>query len=166
LPRSFVAAAADPAARIAVRVEELPEPGPGVLLVHFVPAYRAQNGPDAIAEALAAGERVVVSADARTAIAAAHANGHTVVPDETIPPTDAVLAVAGVTEAEALAVETLPAERVPKRLRKAARAGATRGVVGVDLGTPREQYIPWRAGETLEIPGARGRTATLALVQD
>ena len=183
VPRSFVAAATDPAARITVRVEELGhETGPGVLLVQIVPDMDVIDGPVAVAERLAAGERVTVGAEARTAIAEAHANGHTVLPHPSLSLSDAVLAVAGVAEASridasdirpreaeidgSVVVEGVPADRVPKWLRKAARAGATRGVIGLDLGTPREQYLPWRAGEKVAIPAARGRTATLALAQD
>ena len=189
VPRSFVSAAASGSARIAVSMEEQGhESCPGVLVVQIVPGIDVRDGPRTVAERLGAGERVTLRADlaadpsARTAIAEAHASGHTVIPAETVPLTDAVSAVAGLTEARRidgsairareaeiggdLLVEGVPADRVPKWLRKAARSGATRGVVGLDLGTPREQYLPWRAGEQVAIPGARGRTATLALVQD
>jgi hypothetical protein len=167
VPRSFVTAAADAGARIAVRVEELGD-AEGVLIV--APAtlsqYDHRIGGLSATAAVAAGERVTIAADlasdaeARTAIAAAHEAGHTVLPHPSLSLSDAVLAVAGVAEAP---VETVPAERVPKLIRK---ANATRGVIGLDLGTPREQYMPWRAGERVEIPGARGRRATLVLVQD
>lgn len=167
--RSFVSAAASATARIAVTVEELTdEIAPGVLLTHLAHRIGGLDGTGAVAEALARGERVEIGLDdpaARTAIAAAHANGHTVLPAATVPVGDAVLAVAGVAEPLEL-IESVPAERIPKLLRRASRAGATRAVIALDQGTPREQYLPWRAGEALEIPGARGRTATVVLVQD
>ena len=34
-----------------------------------------------------------------------------------------------------------------------------RGVVGLDVGGPREQFMPWRAGEATTIPDARRRWA-------
>jgi hypothetical protein len=185
VPRSFVTAAASPSARIAVRVEELGhEACPGVLVVHVSKEMHHIGAQDVtrVSAALARGERVEVDVGAGSAIVAAHAAGHTVLPAETGPLSDAVLVAAGLTEARRIdgsgirasegdlelpaLIEGAPADRVPKWLRKAARAGASRGVVGLDLGTPREQYLPWRAGERLEIQGARGRTATLALVQD
>jgi hypothetical protein len=203
LPRSFAAALADASARISVRVEELAdETAPGVLVV--APAQLGQvrghirrkdgpvtgTDPDSVTGALQEGRRVTLRVDlatdagARTAIAAAHDAGHTVLPAPGLSPNAAVLAVAGIANAETVIdaaalrpreadldahtalIEGAPADRVPKWLRKAARSGHTRGVVGLDLDTEREQFLPWRAGETIEVPGARGRRATLVLVQD
>ena len=190
LPRPLVAELAEPGARIEVAVEELTgEPAPGVLVVDPQPAEAAPTDAGAVAEALAAGRRVTLRADlaadaaARAAIEAAHAAGHTVLPAPDLAPVPAAMAVAGLAEAETVAggaalrpreveltgpslVTGVPAVRVPKWLRKAARSGLLRGVIGLDLGTPREQYVPWQAGGPIEIPGARGRTATLVLAQD
>ncbi|HEX8052222.1 MAG TPA: DUF371 domain-containing protein [Thermoleophilaceae bacterium] len=210
--RSFVAAAASEA-RIAVRVEELAhETAPGVLVVAPAPApasgapaedlgqvrghIRPKDGPvlrtdpNSVTRALQEGQRVTLcvdlatDAEARTAIAQAHAAGHTVLPAPTLSLNDAVLAVAGIANAElqmdgaelrpreaeldarTALIANAPADRVPKWLRKATRSGHTRGVIGLDLGTEREQFVSWRAGEAVEVPGARGRTATLVLVQD
>jgi hypothetical protein len=93
------------------------------------------------------------------AVAAAHDAGHSVLPHPSLEGVAAVLAVAGAPGAEV--VEDLPAERVAKLLR---RSGAERAVIALDQGTPREQFLPWRAGETPDIPGARGRRATVAIV--
>ena len=157
LPRSFVAALTDPTARIAVAVEELRgERAPGVLVVS--PA--AADAPEATGQSLQRGERVTVGPDARDVIAAAHDAGHTVLPQAGLPADEAIRAIA---PGAAEVVQDVPAERVAKLLRK---SGAARAVIALDHGTPREQYLPWRAGETPDIPGARGRTATLALVQE
>jgi hypothetical protein len=159
LPRSFVAQIADGGALVALRVEELPEEAaPGVLVVS--PDAAGSGAPADAARALARGERVTVGPDATSVIAAAHDAGHTVLPEPGLPLDEAVRALA---PGEAELVERVPAERVAKLLR---RSGAARAVIALDHGTPREQYVAWRAGETPEIPGARGRTATLALVQD
>jgi hypothetical protein len=159
VPRSFVALLANSSSRIAARVEELAdETAPGVLVVDPRRAIRAQDRP--VAEMLARGERVTVGADETSVIAAAHEAGHTVLPAPSLPLRDAVQAVAGTADAELM--HGVPAERVAKLLRT---SGAARAVIALDHGTPREQYLHWRAGETPQIPGARGRTATLALVQ-
>ena len=157
LPRPFVAELANTAAPITIAVEELgDEPAPGVLVVS--PA--AAGAPEAAAQSLERGGRVTVGPDAREVIAAAHDAGHTVLPSAGLALGEAIRALApGAVEV----VERVPAERVAKLLR---RSGAERAVIALDHGTPREQYLPWRAGETPSIPGARGRTATLALVQE
>jgi hypothetical protein len=137
--------------------------------------------------ALREGRRVTLRADlerpeARAAIAAAHEAGATVLPSPGLSVGDAVLAVAGIARAgctqidgrdsrprdvdwdavSSLLVTDARAERVPKWLRRAARARLDRGAMALDPGTPREQYLPWRAGEAIE---ARGARATLALAQ-
>ena len=161
LPRPLVAALAQPGAPVALRVAELPgEPAPGVLVA----------GP-------------ADDDDARAAVLAAHAAGTTVLPAPGLPPAGAVLAVAGMAGAGCthidgrenrprdvdwdaagdLLIADAPAERIPKWLRRAERDGRTRGAIGLDIGTPREQYLPWRAGEPLELP--RGSRAALALAQ-
>jgi hypothetical protein len=164
LSRSFVAALADPAARIAVTVEPVDEAAPGVLVVHLVDvegAIRPKGRPGEVPEALARGERVEIAADgaARGIIRAAHDAGHTVVPAPGTPPLAAVTAVGGLAP-DAEVVTGVPAERL-ERLLKA--TGAARGAIVLDPGTPREQYLPWRRGEKLEIPGARGRGAAFAV---
>lgn len=106
-------------------------------------------------------EVLVATGTDPAAVAAAHTAGHTVLPADGLPPRAAVLAVAGDPDAELH--EDLPAEAVAKLLR---RSGASRAVIALDQGTPREQYLPWRAGETPSIPGARGRRATIALVYE
>ena len=161
LPRSLIAELADPGARIALRVEELAhEHAPAVLV--------------AGAEA---------GAEARAAVAAAHRAGATVLPSPGLAPGDAVLAVAGIARAGcteidgrekrprdvdwdrvgSVLVTDAPSERLPKWLRRAARAGLTRGAIGLDLGTPREQFIGWWDEAPVEVQ--RGRTVTLALAQ-
>ncbi len=156
LPRPLVAALADEDARISVSVEELAGEGaPGVLMVS--PA--ASGAPADTASSLERGQRVTVGSDATSVIAAAHDAGHTVLPEPGLALHEAIRALA---PGEAELVENVPAERVAKLLRK---SGAARAVMALDHGSPREQYLPWRAGETPDIPGARGRTATLALIQ-
>jgi hypothetical protein len=173
LPRSLVAELAREGARIAVWIQELvDEPAPAVLVVDIVPGT-GRSG--AVTAALR---------EARAAIAAAHEAGHTVLPHPDLPPSDAVLAVAGIAAAGATEIDArtqrprdvewdaidcalvsnVPADRLDKWLRRAERAGASRGVIGLDVGTPREQFIPWKPGEQIDIPGARGRTAALALI--
>ena len=135
-------------------------------------------------EALGVGQRValVTKPDDEAAaglIAAAHDGGHDVLPAPGLEPRDALFAVAGLdpgraTEvdarehrpgdtpwADATVVANIPADRLSAWLDAAADAGAARGVVGLDVGTPREQFLAWRAGEQVEVPGARGRTAML-----
>lgn len=184
VPRSFVVALADASARIGVTVEELAgEHGPGVLVV--APGRGGQ--PVDVAAGLRGGRRITLRADlerreTRAAIAAAHDMGATVLPSPGLSVGDAVLAVAGIARAgcaeidgrtsrprdvdwegvASLLVTDAPAERVPKWLRRAARAGLTRGAIALDPGTPREQYLPWRAGEPFDGGGAR---AALALAQ-
>jgi hypothetical protein len=142
-----------------------------------------------VTAALRESRRVTLTADldtdaeARAAIAAAHRAGHTVLPSPTLPLPDAVLAVAGIGAAGCTTIDAraqrpqdvewdaidgalvsgVKADRAHKWLRRAERAGASHGVIGLDLGTPREQFVSWRPGEQPEIPGARGRTATIAV---
>jgi hypothetical protein len=179
LPRSFVAALRAPAAQIAVSIEPLAgEPGPGVLvvqpagtsdLVDIEPHIPAQSRPVAqkdVAAALSAGERVTLTADlaadaeARAAIHAAHDAGHTVLPAHDLALSAAVRAVAGLPPTTEVTTD-LRAEALSSRL--AAVDPPARGAVVLDPGTPREQYLPWRSGQRLEIPGARGRTAAFAV---
>ncbi|MDQ3935984.1 MAG: DUF371 domain-containing protein [Actinomycetota bacterium] len=181
LPRSFVTALADPAARIAFTVEERGG-GPalpgvlGVRLIRFThdgeqkgsiarPEVRSPLDDAALGrarEALAAGRRVELVADfaedprAKELVRWAWRDGHTVLPAPGLPLDAAVLAAAGL---ESGRVETdVPAEGLARRLR-----GAVHGAIVLDPGTPREQYLPYRAGEPLEIPGARGRRAAFAV---
>lgn len=163
LPRSFVAALSDGTARIGIRVEpSASAAGPGVLVVRGVGGIctdiRGKRRPVDVAEALARGERVEF-AGPREVIDAAHDAGHTVLPAPGLAPADAVRAVAGL-DPDAEVTEGIRAEELPRLLE---RSGATRGAIALDHGTPREQYLPWRAGERLEIPGARGRRAAFVV---
>jgi hypothetical protein len=175
LPRSFVEELARPSARIAVRIElSAAAAGPGVLVVHpLAPEelgridtdIRGKNDPEEVAGALEDGRQVALVADlaedaaARAAIHAAHDAGHTVLPAPGVSLVAAVQAVGGLGPGAEL-VEGVPAERLQRRLDQAA---GVRGAVVLDPGTPREQYLPWRSGDKLEIPGARGRTAAFAV---
>lgn len=167
LPRSFVAALTDPSARIAVSVEVAGETAPGVLVVHppdlvdIVRDIAVQDPPGEVAEALARGERVEIAADGdgRSAIRAALDAGHTVIPAPHVPLAAAVRAAGGLA-ADAEVTTDVPAGQLERRLKA---TGAARGAVVLDPGTPREQYLPWRRGERLDIPGARGRTAAFAV---
>jgi hypothetical protein len=185
LPRPLVAELARPGAPIALTVEELPgEAAPAVLVIE--PAERGEPDPAAIARALREGRRAALRADlAHPAIpailSAADAVGATVLPHPGLPPPEAALAVAGIAKPElevdgqavrardvswhgagSLLVTDAPAERLPKWLRRAERAGMRSGAIALDPGTPREQYVPWRAGEPVE---SRARRVTLALTQ-
>jgi hypothetical protein len=169
LPRSFVAELARPSARIAVRIEELAEAaGPGVLVVQpelgsLSADIRGKPSPVEIADALAAGRRVTLVADlakdaeAREAIHAAHDAGHTVLPAPGLSLLDAVRAVGGFAP-DTEVTEDVPAETLARSLE-----GAERAAIVLDPGTPREQFLAWRSGQPLEIPGARGRTAAFAV---
>ncbi|HEX8066427.1 MAG TPA: DUF371 domain-containing protein [Thermoleophilaceae bacterium] len=142
--------------------------------------------------ALDAGGRVALrrgpgdDALAAELVASAHDRGHDVLPAAGLDPIDSVLAVLGAAAAGheeldarsarprdlaaagagCVVVAGLPADRAARWLRQAERAGAARAAIGLDLGTPREQYLAWRPGGDLAIPGARGRTATVAIVLD
>lgn len=168
LARSFVAALADAGARMAVTVRELEDSAaPGVLVVHaddasgVEVAMRTKLRTVDIAEALERGERVEVAADAegRSATRAAHEAGHTVIPAPGLPLSAAVRAVGALAPGTEVTTD-VRAEQL-ERLLKA--TGAARGIVVLDPGTPREQYLPWRRGTKLEIPGARGRRAAFAV---
>lgn len=169
LARSFAAALADPAARLAVRVESLADQAaPGVLVAHpddLSSGLKDRIGTKVrtldVAEALARGERIEIAADeeGRRAIRAAHDAGHTVIPAPDLPLSAAVRAVGALTPGTEVTTDA-PAERL-ERLLKA--TGATRGAVVLDPGTPREQYLPWRRDRSLAIPGARGRRAAFAV---
>ena len=158
LARSFVAALADAGARVAVAVAPVDEPAPGVLVVHpeGVPAE-----PPAVAAALARGERVEIAADeeGRAAIRAAHEAGHTVIPAPGTSVGAAVRAAGGLAPG-AEVITDVRAEQL-ERLLKA--TGAAWGAVVLDPGTPREEYLAWRRGRRLAIPGARGRSAAFAV---
>jgi hypothetical protein len=168
LPRSFVAELARAGARIAVGISLLAEAaGPGVLVVRPAPGGNPVDAAG-VAAALAAGERVTLTADlaaaeARAAIHAAHDAGHTVLPAPGLSPNAAVEAVAGLAPG-AHVTEGARAETLGRRL--TAIDGPARGAVVLDPGTPREQYLPWRSGQRLEIPGARGRTAAFAVAPE
>ena len=141
LPRPFVALLADAGARITLTVELVADAtGPGVLVVRL----------DDLSDA-----------HARAAIHAAHDAGDTVLPAPGLALADAVRAVGGLAP-DAEVTEDVPADALPGRLEKAAKAGATRGAIVLDPGTPREEWLGWRAGEKPRIPGARGRRAAFA----
>ena len=190
LDRELVAALAVAGAVVSIRFATLDEPSPGALIVgrsetrlDTFGAYSDQKCPTADLElrspvsadaaerarsALADGARVSLTAsvddeNAAALIADAHDAGHDVLPAEGLEPAEAVRAVAGL-GGDAI-IETMPAERAEKWLRRAARAGATNGAIGLDPGTPREQFLRWRAGDDLDIPGARGRRAIVAVDQ-
>lgn len=173
LARSFVAALTEPGARIAVTVEERAgETGPGVLVLRAGEDRAPPGGIAAvsgeiaaasgeIAAALAGGRRVELAAqDADPGIVrAAHEAGHAVIPAPGLPLGAAVRAVGGLPP-ECELVEGVRAEQLERRLE---RTGAERGAVVLDPGTPREEFLVWRRGEPLEIPGARGRRAAFAV---
>ncbi|HEX8743984.1 MAG TPA: DUF371 domain-containing protein [Thermoleophilaceae bacterium] len=177
LARDFVAELAKPGARIALSVEPTGERGPGVLVVEPAATGEAAAGEaaaavadgraalSAVAQALAAGRRVTLRADladaaARAAIRAAHDAGHTVLPAPGLALADALRASGGLAPA-AEVVAGVPAESLARRLR-----GAGRAAIALDPGTPREQFVYWRSGERLALPGARGRRAALAVEAD
>jgi hypothetical protein len=190
LDRELVARLASSDAVVEIRFRSLDEIAPGTLIVGL-PGVSADGGPidvdsrgekaprpdlelrsplgDAdVARALEAlddARRVSVTAslddgDAIALVAAAHDAGHDVLPAEGLDPNDAALAVAGIDPASATVAAGVPADRVGTWLRKA--VVAERGAILLDPGTPREQVIPWGAGERPRIPGARGRTAVVA----
>ena len=112
------------------------------------------------------GERVEAGWDP-SLVAAAHDAGHTVLPTPGLPPVIAAVVVAGV-PAERLRVGgsgraepgttrvivDIPGDRVERAVR-----GAQRALIALDPGTPREQFLPWRAGEPLRIDGGGRRRA-------
>jgi hypothetical protein len=169
LPRSFVQELARPSARISVRIESLTgSAGPGVLVVQpdvgsLSTDIRGKWSPVEVADAMEAGRRVTLVADlakdaeAREAIQAAQDAGHTVLPAPGLSLPDAVRAVGGLAPG-AEVIEDVPAESLARRLE-----GAERAAICLDPGTPREEYLHWRSGQALEIPGARGRTAAFAV---
>jgi hypothetical protein len=191
LDRELVAALASSDAVVEIRFRALDEPSPGALIVGLTGGserrlntfgrYGDQNASDVdlairspleeadvekAQQTLGAGGRVSLIASvgddpvATALVAAAHDAGHDVLPAAGLDPRDAALAVAGIDPASATVAAGVPADRVGAWLRKA--VVAERGALLLDPGTPREQVMPWRAGEELRVPGARGRTAVVA----
>jgi len=137
-----------------------------------------------IEQALDRGHRVGLcaqlhsDADAVAVVARAHDTGHTVLPAPGLPPLASSLAAAGVSIAGLSIVDgraragRLKAGtcRVALNVRGDRVAawflGADRGLVALDLGTPREEYRPWRAGSPFELPGGRTRTALVVAAAD
>jgi hypothetical protein len=141
---------------------------PGVLVVDPGPVWGGTRllgkGEHALA-ALERGERVECRWDPAL-VAAAHDAGHTVLPTPGVPPVIAAVTVSGV-EAARLRLGAgrhepgttriqvdVPGDRVGRALR-----GAERGLIALDPGTPREEYLPWRAGQPLRIDGGSRRRA-------
>jgi hypothetical protein len=133
-------------------------------------------------EALAGGRRVALRTgleddQAAHLVGTAHDLGHDVLPAPGLGPRDAALLTAGVPGAahaadidaregspagarwaDCTVVANIPADRLGPWIDG---AGERRGVIALDAGTPREQFMPWRAGDPIRIDGARGRTAIL-----
>jgi hypothetical protein len=168
LPRSFVALLARPAERIAIRVA--PAAGvraPAVLVLRPGGSRDVIEVCSAIRGKTQSGRKIEVEVDlreraVREAIHAAHDAGATVLPAPGLSLIDAVRAVGGLGP-DTEVTEDVAADALPKRLAKAERDGAIRGAVVLDPGTPREEYLPWRAGQKLRIAGARGRRAAYAV---
>jgi hypothetical protein len=181
LDRALVAELARPGAAVEVTLREVQGAAPGVLVVDPGPLWRVDGGPrpDApeggVAAALERGGRVVLRAApdegaAAAIVAAAHDAGHTVLPAPGLPPLAAALAVAGVAAERvrfaqgarpgrlepgtARVVAGVPGDRAERWLK-----GAERGLIALDPGTPREEYLPWRAGQAVAIPGGARRSA-------
>jgi hypothetical protein len=132
---------------------------------------------DAIAHALRCGEKVLLRRSlsdtaAMSVVRDAHASGHAVVPRAGLAPIGAALAVAGV-PVEAVEFATHDRHR-PQELPH----GATRvtagvpgdcvldhlgcgdvGLIVLDAGTPREEFLSWRDGEQPVVAGGRRRVA-------
>lgn len=127
---------------------------------------------------LEAGGRVLARLDphldpqAPPFVRAAADAGHAVLPAAGLPPIAASLAVAGV-PLDRISFED-GSQRRPRRLHpgccrvatgvrgdrvESRLADAEIGLVTLDPRTPREQHLPWRAGEQLHIPGGRTRRA-------
>ena len=132
-----------------------------------------------IGGALGRGSRVALWAklhsDPQTpaVVALAHDAGHAVLPAPGLSPIAGALAVAGLpigrlaivdgrARAGHLQAGTCRAALSVRGDRVAAwLLGADRGLVALDVGTQREEYRPWRAGEGVEVPGGRARTAVV-----
>jgi hypothetical protein len=185
LDRALVAALADPAAVVAIGVREVGRERVGTLVVagdaawggSLAPEDAADRvaSPDAALARLADGERVAVGSATPVLVRAARDAGHIVLPSAGQPPIAAALAVAGV-DTRSVVVTTVddptawpelargcvvlpsvPLDRALEWLDAwSAQADAT-GVLGVDLGTPREQWLPWRSGEGLDVAGDHRR---------
>ncbi|MEA2150705.1 MAG: hypothetical protein QOD69_2535 [Solirubrobacteraceae bacterium] len=126
---------------------------------------------------LGLGERVLLRAslsdDPRAAalVGAAHRAGHAVLPVSGLAPVAAAVAVAGVPASHicivSSAAKLTPLARGICRVVTGVRGdrvagaleGAELGLVALDVGTPREQYLPWRAGSPPAVPGGRSRSA-------
>ncbi len=137
----------------------------------------ADGDADRALASLGRGERVLLRASAGddpravALVDAAHRAGHAVLPVPGLAPIAAALTVAGVPTNRLSIVSS--AAKLPPLARGSCRVvtgvrgdqvehaleGAERGLVALDQGSPREQYLPWRAGTPLTVPGGRGRTA-------
>lgn len=136
-----------------------------------------QDAAALIDETLARGSRVALRAQlhcdpqAPAVVARAHDDGHAVLPACGLAPLAAALAVAGVPIGRLLIADgRARTGRLPAGTCRAALnvrgdrvagwlLGADRGLVALEVATPREEYRPWRAGENIEVPGGRARTA-------
>lgn len=169
LDRELVAELARPDGLVEVVLREAPGEAPGVLLVDPGPAWggrRLLGKGEEVLAALGRGERVECGWDP-VLVATAHDAGHTVLPTPGLPPVIAAVAVSGAASdrlrlgagrpepgTTRIAVD-LPGDRVERALR-----GAERGMIALDPGTPREQFLPWRAGgEPVRIDGGARRRA-------
>ena len=168
LARPFVALLADATTRIAMRVGPVAgAPAPGVLVVRPGENRDVIEVCSAIRGKTQSGRKIEVAVDLRErevrhAIHAAHDAGATVLPAPGLSLAEAVRVVGGLSP-DTEVVTDVPAEALAKRLERAARAGATRGAIVLDPGTPREEFLGWRPGAKPRIPGARGRRAAFAV---
>ena len=132
----------------------------------------------AIADALRRGEKVLLRRDlsdiaAMGIVRDAHTSGYAVVPRVGLAPIGAALAVAGVP------VEAVEFARYDRHRPRELRYGATRvtvcvpgdrvldhlrcgdlGLIALDAGTPREEFLSWH-GEQPSVAGGRGRVAVV-----
>src|SRR5205085_2943742 len=145
---------------------------------------RNRETPPNVLAALAGGGRAELDADdARAAetVAGAADSGHVVLPARGLAPVAAAVAVSGVAAARTSVLPYgAPAAGTTGRsagtcvvARGSAGAlaswlggfddvPAARGVLGLDVGSPREQWLQWRPGRLLDTPGGAGRAALAA----
>jgi hypothetical protein len=139
-------------------------------------------------EELDRGERVRLEAElardprAAALVAAASDAGHVVLPAPGLGPLAAALAVAGVDcsrtvvaaidapearpsawSGACVVVPEAPAGHVERWLAAFDAGSGARGAVGLDVGSRREEWLPWRAGTTLDVPGGTRRPAVAAI---
>jgi hypothetical protein len=188
LDRELVHALSRDGAAVAITLREVEGDAPGTLIVRpgepWAVSRNRETTPDVLAT-LAGGGRAELDADdalAAETVAAAADAGHVVLPARGLAPVAAAVAMSGVAAARTIVLPYGPpaagatelsagtcvvargsAGALARWLGGSADVPAARGVLGLDTGSPREQWLQWRPRRPLDIPGGAGRAALAAI---